>query len=80
MGKFSLACACLIAFGVNYVNFYAFSKVITLRNAGILEKIAEDAGAEGELKETIKLPMLYRSKKINMIDSYYVKYSGHDRV
>lgn len=39
-GKFSLLCAIIIAFTVNYVNFFAYSKIITLRNAGILEKIA----------------------------------------
>lgn len=41
VGKFSLASALVIAFAANYVNFYAFGKIIALRNAGILEKIAD---------------------------------------
>ena len=45
--KLSLACAVLIAFTANYVNFYAFSKIITLRNAGVLDKIANEAGVKG---------------------------------
>ena len=44
-GKWSLAAAGLIAFMANYINFFAFSKIITLRNSGILDKIANDAGA-----------------------------------
>lgn len=46
-GKYSLACAGVIAFSANYVNFFAFSKIITLRNAGVLDRIAKDAGIEG---------------------------------
>ena len=45
--KFSLVCSILIAFGANYVNFMAFSKIITLRNTGVLNKIADEAGAYG---------------------------------
>jgi len=40
-GLLSLSCAILIAFGANYVNFMAFSKIITLRNNGVLNNIAE---------------------------------------
>lgn len=61
-GKFSLAVAGLIGFFCNYINFSAFGKIITLRNSGILDKIANDAGAMGELRETIKIPMMHRSK------------------
>ncbi len=49
-GKFSLATAGLISFACNYVNFYAFSKIITLRNEGVLDKIANEIGAEGEVR------------------------------
>ena len=34
--KYSLSCAIIIAFVANYVNFYGFSKIITLRNVGVL--------------------------------------------
>lgn len=61
-GKFSLAVAGLIAFGCNYMNFSAFSKIITLRNSGVLDQIANDAGAKGEERETIRIPMMHRSK------------------
>lgn len=61
-GKFSLATAGIIAFGCNYVNFTAFSKIITLRNSGVLDQVANDAGAQGEVRETIKIPMMHRSK------------------
>lgn len=75
-GFLSLASAILIAFGANYVNFMAFSKIITLRNTGVLNNIAEEVGAVGEMKETIKLPMIHRSKMIPMVESnYYVRYS-----
>ena len=75
-GLLSLSCAILIAFGANYVNFLAFSKIITLRNTGVLNNIAEEVGAVGEMKETIKLPMMHRSKIIPMVESnYYVRYS-----
>jgi MFS superfamily sulfate permease-like transporter len=47
MGKFSLVCAIIIGIVVNYVNFYAFSKIITLRNSGVLEMIADEAEAHG---------------------------------
>lgn len=60
--KFSLAMAGVIAFGCNYVNFAAFSKIITLRNSGVLDQVANDAGAEGEVRETIKIPMVHRSR------------------
>jgi len=40
MSKFSLFCAVLIPLVANYVNFYAFSKIITIRNAGVLGEIA----------------------------------------
>lgn len=46
-GKYSLAVAVLIGLVCNYINFSAFGKIITLRNSGILDKIANDAGAEG---------------------------------
>ena len=36
VGKFSLACALVIAFAANYANFYAFGKIIGLRNSGVL--------------------------------------------
>ena len=77
--KFSLACAVLIGFGANYVNFMAFSKIITLRNTGVLNKIADEAGAVGEVRETIRIPM-YRSKRMMLIESsYYIQGSAHDR-
>jgi hypothetical protein len=34
--KFSLASALVIAFAANYVNFFAFGKIIALRNSGML--------------------------------------------
>lgn len=40
MHKYSLLCAIVIASIANYVNFYAFSKIITIRNAGIFDQIA----------------------------------------
>ncbi len=57
--KYSIVCAIIIAFAANYVNFYAFGKIITLRNAGVLEKIADEAKIEGEMRETIRLPMMH---------------------
>ena len=48
--KYSLVCAILIAFCANCVNFMAFSKIITLRNTGVLKKIADEAGAVGEVR------------------------------
>jgi hypothetical protein len=41
--KYSLVCAIIIAFAANYTNFYAFSKIIKLRNAGVLFKMADEA-------------------------------------
>jgi len=41
VSKFSLASALMISFAANYVNFYAFGKIIALRNSGVLEKIAD---------------------------------------
>jgi hypothetical protein len=83
--QFSLATAVAIAFGANYINFFAFSKIITLRNEGVLDKIAEEVGAVGEMKETIKIPMMHQSKmqRVNMgmvESSYYVRLSGHSEV
>jgi hypothetical protein len=40
MSKYSLLCSIVIAFAANYVNFYAFSKIINLRNAGVFDQIA----------------------------------------
>lgn len=45
MAKYSLLCAVIIASVANYVNFFAFSKIISLRNAGVLDQIAEDVKA-----------------------------------
>ena len=59
--KLSLACAILIGVVANYINFYAFSNIITMRNEGILQLISDEAVGEG-IGETIKLPMIYKSK------------------
>jgi len=39
--KYSLLCAIVIAFTTNYVNFFAFSKIISMHNAGIFDIIAQ---------------------------------------
>ena len=64
MAKYSLLCAIIIASVANYVNFFAFSKIINIRNAGILDQIAEEVKVDGELKETIRLPMVHRKSQI----------------
>lgn len=40
IGKLSLLCAVLIGCVSNYINFYAFSTIIELRNEGILQMIS----------------------------------------
>jgi hypothetical protein len=66
MAKYSLLCAILIASVANYVNFFAFSKIISIRNAGVLDQIAEEVKAEGggEIRESIRLPMVHRKSQI----------------
>jgi hypothetical protein len=39
--KYSLLCSIIIAFAANYVNFFAFSKIISMRNSGVFDMIAE---------------------------------------
>jgi hypothetical protein len=64
MAKYSIVCAVVIASVANYVNFFAFSKIISMRNAGVFELIALDMKSEGEIKETIRLPMVHRKSQI----------------
>ena len=59
--KLSLVCAIIVGVVTNYINFYAFSNIITMRNEGILQLISDEALGEG-IGETIKLPMVYKSK------------------
>ena len=62
--KYSLLCAIVIAGIANYVNFYAFSKIINIRNSGKLELIADEANVVGELRETIRLPIAHRISQL----------------
>lgn len=39
--KISLACAILIGIVENYINFYAFSNIIDMRNEGVLQMISD---------------------------------------
>ena len=59
--KLSLLCAVFIGMVTNYINFYAFSQIIQMRNEGVLNKLAEQVCGAG-VGETIKLPMRYRTK------------------
>lgn len=61
VSKLSLACAILIGFVANYINFYAFSNIIEMRNEGILQMISDEVQGEG-VGETIKLPLVLVSK------------------
>lgn len=46
------------------MNFYAFSKIINIRNSGKLELIADEANVQGEMRETIRLPIAHRISQI----------------
>lgn len=59
--KLSLTCAILIGFIANWINFYAFSQIIEMRNEGVLEKLANEMYGEGG-GENVKLPLTYVSK------------------
>ena len=39
--KLSLACAIFIGLVANYINFYAFSNIIMMRNEGVLQLISD---------------------------------------
>jgi hypothetical protein len=60
MGKHSLSCAILLGLGCNIINFWAFGKIMKLRNNGtLLNMVAEVVGdSERGLEMTVQLPLL----------------------
>jgi hypothetical protein len=47
INKLSLFCSVIIGIATNYINFFAFSKIIEIRNAGIFDAMAADANISG---------------------------------
>lgn len=65
VGKVSLACAIAIGVGANAVNFWAFGKIIKLRNNGTLQKLAKEVvGPAQAMEMTVQLPLLPSRSKL----------------
>jgi hypothetical protein len=61
VNKTSLACAVSLGVGANAVNFWAFAKIIKLRNNGTLRRmVGEVVGEQGrEMEMTVRLPLIH---------------------
>lgn len=66
LSKYSLGCAILLGLGCNLINFWAFGKIMKLRNNGTLINMVGEVVSDPErgLEMTVQLPLLANKPEV----------------